>query len=418
MKLVKKGLLYLRQNGIALTIRKTVNKCYRAIMNLPLRIAEPFVAAKRIKMLREKSKSKNAYIIIPCIDWHIPLFQRPHQIAWELSLRKNSIVFFLPDQYQYDSFCFSREVKDDLFLYSIPVIGHLNKILSDCIDVTIMMTWTRQAGLLNKIVYDKFIYDYVDDLALFYYHDKEMEEIHQYLMKVADLTTVTADRLYKNATTKAKKLLLSENAGDYQFFNQQKGCSANSLIAPYLKKYKAVLGYYGCLAHWFDYETILFAAKERDNWLFIIVGHLFDESAKKALLNKPDNILYVPAQPYRKLPSFLTAFDIALVPFVINDITLATSPVKIFEYMAGGKPVLSSNLPECKKYKSVFRYRNKEDFIKQAENILSSAKDPYYLSLLDKEARENTWGARVDNILEEISKCAEVCNGKSLYYNL
>lgn len=405
MSLLAKGIRYYHRNGLEATLKKSIKKCARLIRTSPLCLAETLIAPRKIELLRRAAENKSAYVIIPCIDWSIPLFQRPHQIAWELSLREDTIVFFLPDQYQYDSFCFCKKVKDNLYLYSTSLVKHLDKILAASKDVLLIMTWTRQAHLLKKIKYDKLIYDYVDEMSLFYYYDKKMEETHRYLMKEANLTLASADKLYENAKPYAKNLLLCENAGDYNFFSEQKNSEISPLIQHSVKNYKTVLGYYGCLAYWFDYETILWSASKRKDWLFILVGHIFDESAETMLLNKKtDNILYIPAQPYKSLPTFLSAFDIALVPFVINDVTLATSPVKIFEYMAAGKAILSADLPEIRKYKSVHHYKDREDFICKVEEIMAHKNHQDYIALLDKEARDNTWESRVESILREVNK--------------
>ena len=399
--LIAKGLKFFKKNGIASTIKKTGRKICRLLIFVPIRVQERIVAKKHIKELQALAKGKDLHVIIPCIDWHIPLFQRPHQIAWNLSCRKDFFVLFLPDQYQYDKFCFSKKIKDNLFLYSLSAVKYLDQILRVGRTTTTFMTWTRHASQLNKFSYNKLIYDYVDEMTLFYYYNQQMEDTHNYLMKKADLTVVTANALYKSAKPHAKKLLLCENAVDYDFFSKGKECDINSQLFAHIdtNNYDVVLGYYGCLAYWFDYDLILQVAEQKPQWLIVLIGHIFDETSSKFIAMKPDNVLVFPAQPYHELPSFLNAFDIALVPFLISDVTLATSPIKIFEYMAGGKPVLSSNLPECKKYNSIFRYEDKEDFIKKVALIMKHKDSKEYTNLLETQARENTWEARVNNIL-------------------
>ena len=400
MSLIKKGLLYFREHGIISTFNKTIKKCLRELKNLPLRINECFIAQNRIQELHEKVKNKTVYLVIPCIDWSLPLFQRPHQIAVELSKRVDAFVFFLPDQYQYDSFCFDKMILENLYLYSIHAVKYINEILSECREVIVFMTWTRHYGILAGIRYDKLIYDYVDEMNLFYYYNEQMENTHRTLLRQSNLTVVTANKLYDKAKAYSKKVILCENACDYQFFFKGRGVPVNPLISSAAGKYALVLGYYGCLAYWFDYETILWSARRRPDWLFVLVGYDFDRTLNRVLSQKLSNILYISARPYHELPSFVNGFDIALVPFVLNEVTEATSPIKIFEYMAAGKPILTSDLPECRKYRSVRRYIDCDDFLLKAESLKEKRNDPDYIALLEQDAKENTWEVRVNRILQ------------------
>jgi len=93
-----------------------------------------------------------------------------------------------------------------------------------------------------------------------------------------------------------------------------------------------------------------------------------------------------------------------MVPFLINDITKSTNPVKIFEYMALKKPIVTTNLNECKKYKSIFIGENHSDFIKKLEESYFLRNDKDYLKLLDKEAKENDWSKKAEAIINLVKK--------------
>ena len=73
---------------------------------------------------------------------------------------------------------------------------------------------------------------------------------------------------------------------------------------------------------------------------------------------------------YTALPGYLQLFDVALIPFVLNDITLATSPLKLFEYFAGGKPVITTPLPECKVFPEVNIVRDAREFAEALDAYL------------------------------------------------
>ncbi len=404
MNIVKKARAFYRQDGFAKTLGKIFAKIFRECKKLPVVLYEKMTARKKLQALGMRARGKHVYVVIPCIDWHIPLYQRPHQIAVELSKREDNFVLFLPDQYKYDNFAVCRQVNPALWLYSIRLKDALDAVLREAQDVTVLMSWTRHADVLEAFSYDTLIYEYIDEMSLFYYYDTVMEETHRRLMRMADVTVCTANKLYEQAKQVTDKAILCENAGDYSFFHENRDIPVHPLIRDQIAGYDLVMGYYGCLATWFDYDTIRAVAEQRRDWLIILVGYDFDGTLSQLDFPRHPNIVHVPAQPYTALPSFVAAFDVQLIPFKITEVTESTSPVKLFEYMASGKPILTSELPECRKYRSVLRYQDANSFIRQIENIRRvDKKDPYF-SVLEAEALANTWQARVDQILAAAQK--------------
>jgi glycosyltransferase involved in cell wall biosynthesis len=87
-----------------------------------------------------------------------------------------------------------------------------------------------------------------------------------------------------------------------------------------------------------------------------------------------------------------------MIPFRINEITESASPIKLFEYMALGRPIVTTDMAECRKYKSVLIGKDHEDFIQRIDDALAMKNDKDYGALLKREARENTWESRVELI--------------------
>lgn len=402
MNLIKKAALFYKQEGFRNTVSRTVEKCWESLKRLPFIMKEQFTKNRCLQKLAQQAANKRVFILIPCIDWNIPLYQRPHQMAVELAKSEDAFVLFISDQYRYDNFACDLQIQDRLYLFSHRLANRLDYVLQDASETIVIKCWMRQSHLLKQFSYHKLIYEYIDDLSLFYYHTPQMEREHYRLMKEADLTVCTARVLYEKALPYARKAILSPNAGDYEFFYSHRGCPVNHLLKGKLDHANCVIGYYGCLAMWFDYNVVLEVAQKRPDWYFVLVGYNFDGTADLLQKTSLPNIICIPAQPYKQLPSFISAFDIQCIPFLINNITLSTSPVKLFEYMASGKPILTSKMPECLDYQSVSTYDNSDDFIVQVEKLLQLKDDPPYLALLDTEARQNTWSVRVKTILENV----------------
>ncbi|MGZ9233956.1 MAG: hypothetical protein ACXW4E_00390, partial [Anaerolineales bacterium] len=98
----------------------------------------------------------------------------------------------------------------------------------------------------------------------------------------------------------------------------------------------------------------------------------------------------------------LRYFSVATIPFLVNNITVATSPIKLFEYMAGGKPIVTTDMPECRKYPGIFVAKNSKEFIDHLEYALTLVNDPVYLQQLYQAAQANTWEARVNQIVDAL----------------
>ena len=395
--------MFYQKEGFFKTLTRTVQKAWESVARWPGILKERVFAEAYIRQVKENVAGKDLYILIPCIDWNIPIFQRPHQIAVCLAKKPAAHVLFVSDEYRYDNFAGVITINPQLDLVSWRFVPRLGDALQAAKRITVFMSWPRHADLLEYIPYHKLVYEYIDDLSLFYYYTEDMKKKHYDLIRDADLTVCTARALLEDAKPIAKKVLLSPNAGDYQFFHGNRNCPMESSLPDRIKQYNCVLGYYGCLAAWFDYDLVIEVAKRRPDWCFVLVGYCFDGTISRLQEASVDNIILYPAQPYRKLPSFVAGFDIQTIPFVINEITNATSPVKLFEYMAAGKPILTSALPECLQYKSVAIYRNSDDFIAKVEHLLQIRKDADYLDQMDEEARNNTWESRVNEILNVLN---------------
>ena len=404
MNLIKKAFLFYRKEGVKNTLIRISEKLWEITIHFPFFLKEKVFWKHYFYKIEKKSNEKNIFIIIPCIDWNIPIFQRPHQIAISLSKRPDTHVFFVSDEYRYDNFSGLFSVNSHLDVLSWRIVGQISQAFNSAQRITVFMSWPRHADLLNNIAYSELVYEYIDDLSLFYYYTDAMRKKHYELIKNADLTVCTAQLLYEDASTFSKRTLLSPNACDYDFFSKTSEYPIEPSLKEKIKKFQCVLGYYGCLASWFDYDLIKEVATKKKEWCFVLIGYSFDGTVSTLHETPLENIILYPAQPYSRLPYFAAAFDIQIIPFLINEITEAASPVKLFEYMAIGKPILTSEMPECISFNSVTTYRNTDDFIQKVYWLLSIQDDKNYRKVMNEEAKKNTWDSRVDYILKTLNK--------------
>ena len=349
-------------------------------------------------------------IFPPTIGWNISLFQRPHQLARAFA-KKGFLVFFCTEA-QIDDLRGFREVSHGLYLANSPW-G-----VFDLVERPILFTLPYNREYLFQLRQPTIVYEVIDDLDVFPGDKTQLQKNHDILLKEADVVLVTADRLMEQVERVRTDAILCPNAVELDHFSQARGSDPKSMppdLAAVLRTDRPVIGYYGALARWFDYDLVLQAAQKHSDWDFVFIGPDHDHTLLESNILTMPNIHWLGPRDYSQLPGYLRHFTVATIPFLVNNITLATSPIKLFEYMAAGKPIVTSDLPECRKYPGVFVAHNTKEFINHLEHALTLIHDQAYVQQLYQTAQENTWEARVAQIIDALELHQ---NHKSLHLEL
>ncbi len=130
-----------------------------------------------------------------------------------------------------------------------------------------------------------------------------------------------------------------------------------------------LIGYFGLIAAWTDIELIEWLARQRPQWRFLLIGHAsVDVSALSAL----PNIVLAGPQPYESLPSWAKAFDVAIIPYRLNQQVRNANPLKLREYLATGKPIVSVATPEIDRFAGLVLVADgREEFLASIERALA-----------------------------------------------
>jgi hypothetical protein len=349
------------------------------------------------QILQEKQVGKdyrNLIVFPPSLDWDVQLFQRPQQLALALA-KQGALVFYVqpkPDRKQ-QPFQLVRER-----LYLCPVHVDTFQILPE--PLVYLLTWNSDYA--SRFNHPRILYDYVDEINAFYGDHQKIVRGHQYLLTNATYLLATARKLIDEVHLHRPDVIFSPNGVVYEHFARaarREFSSPPSDMQPFLKGSNPVIGYYGALARWFDYELLKSIALLRPDYQFVLIGPDFDGTMELSGLPKNQNIHWLGVKSYQELPHYLQYIDIATIPFIVNDITDATSPLKLFEYMAGEKPIVITPMHESMHYPGVFVGRNSEEFAEQLDLALKKREDPTYLELLRQTALDNTWEKRAEEIL-------------------
>ena len=113
------------------------------------------------------------------------------------------------------------------------------------------------------------------------------------------------------------------------------------------------------------------------------------------ILDNVPNVHFLGRKPYGELPAYCKAFDVALNPFVVNELTLAANPLKVREYLAAGLPVVSTDIPECRVLPDCLIGTDHADFILKIESALA---DPKPREVISDAIAHESWDAKVDEI--------------------
>lgn len=133
----------------------------------------------------------------------------------------------------------------------------------------------------------------------------------------------------------------------------------------------------------------------------MLLGIEHDNSFKKSGLSEKKNVKYFGKKAYDQLAGYVDYLDVCIIPFLVNDVTKATSPVKLFEYMAMEKQVVTTALPECLKYEAVNIANTPEEFEEALIECYRNKENKEVKDRLRECAWENDWSAKAD----ELKRC-------------
>lgn len=196
----------------------------------------------------------------------------------------------------------------------------------------------------SMLVFDlednKVIYDCMDEHAGFSNTSDELLALEPSLMNRADAIVASSDVLYQKARSLNPSVHLIRNAGEFAHFSMKPSYTPIDIA----KVHQPIVGYIGAIADWFDMALVYELAKNNPDWNFVLVGDTYYSDTSNIM--KLENVFILGEKQYHELPAYLHAFDVCIIPFIINSLTLATNPVKVYEYLSAGKPVVATPLPE------------------------------------------------------------------------
>ena len=249
-------------------------------------------------------------------------------------------------------------------------------------------------GVASVLPDSRMVYDCMDHHEGFGNNTAAILGLEQALLKDAFLTVATSDWLEKLVAEKARRCTVIRNAGEFAHFAQTPQRVFRDTEG------RKVLGYVGAIAEWFDQDLVEALARRFSDCLIVLVGN--DSVGARSRLAKYPNIKFVGEVPYGELPFYVHGFDVCLLPFKVIPLTLATNPVKVYEYLAAGKPVVAVDLPEMRQFGDMVEVgQTHEAFLDGAARALAAAQTAESVEHRQEFARAQTWDHRARALIEQ-----------------
>jgi len=257
------------------------------------------------------------------------------------------------------------------------------------------------------------VYDCMDELSNFKFAPQALKYWERKLLKKADIVFTGGYSLFKAKKNQHHNIYPFPSSVDLKHFIQ----SRQGLEEPFDQANipHPRFGFYGVIDERMDLDLITGIALQREGWHIILIGPVL--KIKQDELPRYPNIHYLGMKSYAELPQYLAGWDVAIMPFALNESTRLISPTKTPEYLAGGKQVISTPIRDViRDYCTVVHFASTvEDFIRVAENDI--AYDFSWLGNVDELLKQNSWDKTWKDMRDIMHRSLYIKTNKFLQIN-
>lgn len=286
-----------------------------------------------------------------------------------------------------DFFFLARSPEDFIFWYYTPMALEFSQHIT--------------AGLT--------VYDCMDELSAFKFAPVDLKSLEHRLFRKADIVFTGGNSLFEEKKRLHKNILPFPSSIDKNHFYSARQAHSEPKDQACINGIK--IGFYGVIDERFDLELIASIADSHADWNIVIIGPVVKIDPES--LPQRHNIFYLGPKNYQELPFYLSGWDVAMVPFLINESTRFVSPTKTPEYLCAGCPVVSTPIQDIiNPYGSnnlVSIANNNSSFIEAVSFWLNCKNKNEWLSKADEFLVTMSWDITFANMVENMSQTYLVC---------
>lgn len=271
---------------------------------------------------------------------------------------------------------------------------HLQK--SDFRDPLVWIAYPHPdlVAILDRFAPHAVIYDCVDDWPAFQRAYANLAATEERLARRADIVFATATSLQEKLSRWNRHCFVIPNGVDVETF---------ATVRPEPDDVKTIprprIGFVGNIAEWVDVDLVHGLADSHREWHFVFVGDYLADRPRPT----SDNMHWLGYRPYEKVPDYVQSFDACIIPFHDNQLTQSVDPLKLYEYLAAGKPVISTPLPRSSEFSDVVAVAQGTDEFAAAINGALHDDDDLRQRRI-AVVRAHSWNERVKSIVDLVRK--------------
>jgi glycosyltransferase involved in cell wall biosynthesis len=242
-------------------------------------------------------------------------------------------------------------------------------------------------------------------------NSQSVRAMDEELTRKADIVFVASETLRASKALLNPNTYVSPHGVDTGHFAPSRGDRLES--PPEMANLpRPIVGFFGLIEQWIDLDLIDKIAVERPQWSIVLIGRMAVPDHR--ICHRP-NVYLLGKRRYEELPAYGSQFDAAIIPYHLTQQVLHANPIKLREYLAMGKPVVSVSTPEIDKYSDVVEIaRSPEEFLAKLDDVLSRPADPAEMERRLERVAGESWDARLDAVLEIVQRhvAAKGASGK------
>jgi len=262
-------------------------------------------------------------------------------------------------------------------------------------------------GCFNEALVVYHCYDEFSSFVSKPGYKERVVALERELLKRADIVFTVSEQLRARRASLNPNIHVVTNGVNYELFSKAQE-ARTKLPDDLLVIRRPIIGYVATQTIITDLTLLNQIFQRRQDWSFVFIGlerspeHKADEALRA--LQKLPNVHFIGRRTLQEIPAYLKGCDVLAIPWLLNDISLSGSPLKLYEYLAAGKPVVSTLLPHLMHLESVMMFAgDANEWIKAIEAALQEDK-PRMIQERDKIARENTWDQRANFVSQKLAE--------------